>query len=60
MIFDTTDIPEDSYERMGKIYAKALARSERSYKWLIELHVLQGWTTEQHQHWVETGEEPKA
>ena len=39
-------------------YLEHYARSLRDTKWWLTVHVLDGWTGEQHRHWVETGEEP--
>ena len=59
MLFDTTNVPDDPYESVGKAYSEALARSWRDTLWNLQVHMLDGWTSEQHRHWVQTGEEPK-
>ena len=51
--------PEDPYESVGRQYAQAMARSARDTLFWLEVHILEGWTPEQHRHWVQTGEEPK-
>jgi hypothetical protein len=57
--FDTTHVPDDPYAKVGAAYSKALARSRRNTLEALETHIVDGWTSEQHRHWVETGEEPK-
>jgi hypothetical protein len=47
--------PEKS---IGQQYAELLARDHRDTKYNLTVHVLDGWTAEQHRHWVNTGEEP--
>lgn len=39
-------------------YAQTILRSRRDNKEALTIHILNGWTVEQHRHWVETGEEP--
>lgn len=48
--------PEKS---IGERYAEALERSRRDTKLSLAAHFYDGWTLEQHRHWVETGERPK-
>lgn len=48
--------PEKS---LGERYVDALARSYRDSLWNLTVHLEDGWTAEQHHHWVETGERPK-
>lgn len=48
--------PEKS---IGEQYVEALERSRRDTKLSLAAHFYDGWTHEQHRHWVETGEEPK-
>lgn len=54
---DGKPFPEKS---VGERYAEALARSRRDTKYSLTVHILDGWTSEQHRHWVKTGEEPSA
>lgn len=50
--------PEKSIASIAERYTEHLCRSWRDTKWNLTQHILAGWTTEQHRHWVETGEEP--
>lgn len=58
MILDAsgTPFPEKS---VAEKYTEALCRARRDTKYHLTVHVLMGWSTAQHRHWVETGEEPE-
>jgi len=47
--------PEKS---IGEQYVELLIRNHRDNKFTLTAHLLDGWSPEQHRHWVETGEEP--
>ena len=43
---------------IGEQYWEAFARAERGSKLQAMRAVFLGWTTEQYQHYIDTGEEP--
>lgn len=58
LILDAHGVPFPE-KPLGQQYGEALERSWRDTKWNLTVHTLDGWTYEQHRHWVQTGEEPK-
>ena len=50
---------DDPYDLEYARYADALSRSARDTLLWLQVHLPAGWTTEQHRHWVQTGEEPE-
>lgn len=58
MILDAQGIlfPQES---VSEQHLESYVRSWRDTKWNLTVHTLDGWTYEQHRHWVQTGEEPK-
>lgn len=43
---------------LGERIIESMARSARSTKWNLATMIQNGWTTDQIDHWLETGEEP--
>lgn len=58
MILDAAGNPFPE-KTLGQLYAEPLERCYRDNKFNLTIHTLQGWSYEQHRHWVETGEEPQ-
>lgn len=40
-------------------YVDLLAQAYRDTKWNLTVHLMDGWTPEQHRRWVETGNSPE-
>lgn len=49
--------PEDE-ERIGRLYAHAMARSARRTVWTYRAAVVLGWSAEDIERYIETGEQP--
>ena len=57
MIVDANGVPYPE-KPIGQRYLEILERSYRDTKWNLTSAILNGWTTEQYRHWVNTGEAP--
>ena len=55
---DDDGMGQMQFARSGCRYVEALIRSRRDTKLALTLHMLEGWTPEQHRYWVNSGERP--
>ena len=49
---------DETYDLEGKSYYDMLERVRRDTLEAWTYHAIDGWSVEEHRHWVETGEEP--